>query len=327
MNAESTNSAMPDAAPKVAGPDAPRLPWPDGIRCPVILHFDVDAESIYVALDPKNAKRPVTLSQGTYGPRLGVPRILALLRAYGLRASFYFPAISAERHPYALEAIVAEGHEIGVHNYTHRRPDALSLDEEEEEIARAIEVLERMSGQKMRGYISPAWEYSENTISLLRKYGLRFACDAMDEDIPYYMQVDGVATDFVQLPMNWVLDDGPLYLFGLLPPMSYGGPYAERSRVLDLWTTELQALHGEGAYVHLALHPFLSGRASRVKTLEQFIQFALELDGVSFCTTGETYDMYTAIVSPEQGKPGAWFPASGSPAPSVTKIDGVPIFG
>jgi peptidoglycan/xylan/chitin deacetylase (PgdA/CDA1 family) len=311
----------------IAGPTRPRVPWPDGIRCPVILHFDVDAESIYVALDPDNARRPVTHSQGTYGPRLGVPRLLALLGEYDLKASFYFPGISAERHPYALEAIVAAGHEIGVHNYTHRRPDSLSLAEEEEEIGRAIEVLERMSGQKMRGYVSPAWEYSENTLALLRRHGLRFACDAMDEDIPYYVHVDGEPTDFVQLPMHWSLDDGPLYLFGLLPPMSPGGPYVERSRVLELWTTELEALHEEGAYVHLALHPFLSGRAARVKTLEHFIRFALGLPGIRFCTTGEVYDMYTALIPPERGKPGSWFPAEGSPAPQVRKVDGVPMFG
>ena len=316
-----------DAWRQMPGPDAPRVPWPNGIRCPVILHFDVDAESIFVALDPENTRRPVTISQGTYGPRLGVPRILSLLREYDLRASFYIPGISAERHPYAVEAIVAAGHEIGVHNYTHRRPDALSLEEEDEELGKAIEVLERMSGQKMRGYISPAWEYSENTISLLRSHGLRFACDAMDEDIPYYMHIDGAPTDFVQLPMTWTLDDGPLYLFGLLPPMSYGGPYAERSRVLELWSAELEALHGEGAYVHLALHPFLSGRASRVKTIEEFIKIAMELPGIRFCTTGEVYDMYTGLIPQEQGKPGAWFPASGSAAPTVNRVDGVPLFG
>ena len=89
-----------------------RIPWPDDVQCPVVLCFHVDAESLLIAVDHDNARRPITLSQGTYGPRLGVPRILALLRKYDLKASFYFPGITAERHPYSVEAIVSDGHEI-----------------------------------------------------------------------------------------------------------------------------------------------------------------------------------------------------------------------
>ena len=65
-----------------------RVPWPDGIQCPVALDFHIDAESLLVAIDPQNASRPITLSQGTYGPRVGVPRILALLRKYRLLAEW-----------------------------------------------------------------------------------------------------------------------------------------------------------------------------------------------------------------------------------------------
>jgi peptidoglycan/xylan/chitin deacetylase (PgdA/CDA1 family) len=303
-----------------------RIPWPDGLRCPVVLRFDVDAESIFEALDPENVNRPITLGQGTYGPRMGVPRILRLLERYGLRASFYIPGITADRHPYAVEAIVAAGHELGVHNYTHRRPDELSRQEENDELGRAIETLERMSGQTLRGYVSPAWEYSPNTLDLLVEHGLKFASDAMDEDVPYYVQQAGESTEFVQLPVHWALDDGPLYLFGLIPPMSPGGPYAEPSRVLELWRSEFDALYDEGAYVHHTLHPFLSGRASRLRTVEAFIQYVLMRPGTRFCTTGEVYDMYRSVVSKDQGRPGSWYPADGSPAPRAHQIGGVPYF-
>ena len=140
-----------------------RVPWPDSLQCPIILSFDVDAEAGFVALDPDNEKRPITVSQGTYGPRLGVPRILRLLEKYDL--DFFFPGITAERHPYALEAVVAGGHEIGHHGYTHRRPDSLTLEEEEEELDHGLAVLRTMTGQSIRGYTSPAWEYSTHTIS------------------------------------------------------------------------------------------------------------------------------------------------------------------
>jgi peptidoglycan-N-acetylglucosamine deacetylase len=299
-----------------------RIPWPDGLQCPVVLCFHVDAESLLIAVDHDNAKRPITLSQGTYGPRLGVPRILALLRKYDLKASFYFPGITAERHPYAVDAIVAEGHEIGVHGYTHDRPDSFEVEREREELTKAKEILERMSGQQMRGYISPAWEYSLNTVSLLQEHGFEFACDAMDEDVPYYLDPD---TGFLELPINWTIDDAPLYWFNLLPPLNYGAPYAEPSRVLELWTSEFDALYDEGAYFHLTMHPFLTGRGARVRTLERLIQYILLRPGIRFCTTGEVADMYRSVVTPEQGKPGAWYPANGDTAPQITRVEGVPL--
>jgi peptidoglycan/xylan/chitin deacetylase (PgdA/CDA1 family) len=309
-----------------AGDDR-RVPWPDGVRCPVVLAFHMDAESLLLDADPDNAGRPITVSQGTYGPRLGVPRILRLLEKHGLRASFFVPGISAERHPYAVEAIVAGGHELCHHGYTHRRPDSLSPEEEEEELVRGREVLERLSGLRIRGYGSPSWEYSKSTIALLQQYGFEFACDAMDEDIPYYLRVDGQPTDLIQLPVSWTLDDGPLYWFNLMPPLHAGGPYAEPSRVLELWKSEFDALEAEGAYFHLTMHPFLSGRAARIRTLDQFIEYARERESAAFFTAGEVADTYRRTVTREQGQAGAWFPARGDRAPEFVRVDGVPLLG
>jgi peptidoglycan/xylan/chitin deacetylase (PgdA/CDA1 family) len=305
----------------------PRIPWPDGIRCPVVLAFHVDAESLFIATDPDNATRPITVSQGTYGPRLGVPRILRLLREHEIKTTFFVPGITAERHPYAVEAIVADGHEIGHHGYTHRRPDSLSLTEEDEELGRGLEVLRRLSGQEIRGYASPSWEYSTNTIALLQKHGFSYACDAMDEDVPYYVHVDDSPTDLVELPVSWTLDDGPLYWFGLLPPLHMGGPYAEPSRVFELWSSEFDSLYEEGAYFQLTMHPFLTGRAVRIKNLGRLIEHIETFPGAAFRTAGEVAAMYRAEVTPEQGKPGAWWPAAGSVAPTPRRVDGVPLLG
>ena len=322
---DATTSASAEQGQSVM--DDRRVPWPNGIQCPVVLSFHVDAESIFVDMDPENARRPITVSQGTYGPRLGVPRILRLLERHHVSASFFVPGISAERHPYVVEGVVAGGHELVHHGYTHRRPDSLSADEEEEELLKGREVLERQSGQKIRGYGSPSWEYSESTVPLLLKHGFAFACDAMDEDIPYYVYRDRVSTDLVQLAVHWTLDDGPLYWFSLMPPVHSGGPYAEPSRVLALWTSEFDALYSEGSYFHLTCHPFLSGRPARVNTLDQLITYIKARPGATFCTAGEVNDMYRQVVTPDQGRAGAWFPARGTPAPEFVRVENVPILG
>lgn len=126
-----------------------RVPWPDGVQCPVIFNFHPDGESLAIAVDKENANRPNTQTMYTYGPRVGMQRILRLLRKYDIKASFYWPAITAERHSYCIEWIVEDGHEIGCHGYTHDWPNWLDPDVEEEHLDRQIEVLTRLGGTRL----------------------------------------------------------------------------------------------------------------------------------------------------------------------------------
>ncbi len=303
-----------------------RVPWPDGVQCPVVLNFHPDGEALAVAVDKDNAKRPNTQTMYTYGARIGMQRILRLLRNYEIKASFYWSAIQAERHPYAIDWVVTEGHEIGCHGYTHDWPNWLDAETETAHLDKQLEILTRLSGSRPRGYISPGWEYSEQTLRLLLDRGFEFSGDWLGEDIPYYVELDGKQTEFVAIPSSWTLDDAPLYWFALYPPLSFGAPYAEPSRVLELWTSEFDALYEEGAPYHLTLHPFLIGRGCRIKTLEKLIQYILERPGAKFCTMADLADMYKAVVTPEQGRPGAWYPTISGEAPRVVPVDGVPIY-
>lgn len=134
------------------------------------------------------------------------------------------------------------------------------------------------------------------------------------------MEIDGEQTEFVTVPINWTLEDAPLYWFALFPPLSYGAPYAEPSRVLEIWTSEFDPLYEEGSPFHLTLHPFLTGRGCRVKTLERLIQYIMQRPGVKFCTMAEMVDMYKQVVTVEQGKPGMWFPAKGGQVPKSSEL-------
>jgi peptidoglycan-N-acetylglucosamine deacetylase len=73
--------------------------WPGGARVAVLLSFDVDNETVYLA--PLAPGRPNIggLSQGEYGARVGLGRVLALLDRHRIPASFFMPAMSLELHP------------------------------------------------------------------------------------------------------------------------------------------------------------------------------------------------------------------------------------
>src|SRR6266567_7642984 len=84
---------------------------------------------------------PGVLSQGTYGAKVAVPLILDLLARHKVQATFYIPGRVAERHPERVTAIVAAGHEIAHHGYTHTSPNTLTRDQEEAELVRGLDVL------------------------------------------------------------------------------------------------------------------------------------------------------------------------------------------
>jgi peptidoglycan/xylan/chitin deacetylase (PgdA/CDA1 family) len=225
-----------------------------------------------------------------------------------------------------VEWIVADGHEIGCHGWTHDWPAWLEPEVEEEHLDLQVEALTRLSGKRPKGYIAPGFEYSLRTFDLLLSRGFEYSADWLGEDVPYYIEHKGKIQDFVAVPSTWTVDDAAVYWFALFPALSYGAPYWEPSRVFELWTTEFDALYEEGAVYHLNMHPFLSGRGVRIKTLERVIQYIMQRPGVRFCSMEQMVEMYKQVVTPEQGLPGAWFPAKGDPAPKINPIDGIPIF-
>jgi peptidoglycan/xylan/chitin deacetylase (PgdA/CDA1 family) len=105
----------------------------------------------------------------------------------------------------------------------------------------------------------------------------------MDDDRPYLMDTGkGI---LAELPVHWMLDDWEQYAF--LPEPHIGAVIESPAKVLDLWTSELDALAAEGGLMVLTSHPFLSGRASRVATLERVIEHAREAGGIWIAPLGE----------------------------------------
>src|SRR4249920_765221 len=257
--------------------------WPGGHRAALALTFDVDAESAILAVDPAYAARLTTMSHQAYGPKVGVPRILRMLERQGITGSFFVPGLTADRYPGTVEAIVAAGHELGHHGYSHVPYHALSDDEQRRDVERALESLERITGRRPDGFRAPWWELTNSTPALLAELGFSWDSSMMDDDRPYLL--DSGRGILVEMPVHWMLDDWEQYAF--LPEPHIGAVIESPAKVLDLWGGELEALADEGGLVVHTSHPFLSGRPSRVVTLERVVERARELGGVWVAPAGE----------------------------------------
>jgi peptidoglycan-N-acetylglucosamine deacetylase len=237
--------------------------WPDGMRCAAAFTFDFDAEEAWIADDPANAERPGVLSQGTYGAKVAVPLILDLLREHGITATFFVPGRVAERHPERVEQIVAGGHELAHHGYTHTSPTTLDRDEEEEELTRGLEVL-RSFGAEITGYRSPAWDFSANTEELLQRHGFVYSSNFMDDLRPY--RRDGSA--LVEVPIQWILDDAAHFWFD---GATWTKKISTPSEVREIWESEFRGYRELGGAFVLTMHPQVIGRPSRLELLDGFL--------------------------------------------------------
>lgn len=254
--------------------------WPDGKRVAVMLTFDFDADTLWLSRDPENALRPGTVSQGQYGAKVGVPKILETLRAAAVPATFFVPGWTAETYPDRVEAILKDGHEVGHHGYLHEWIDPREPGKEEEAFVRGLEAL-RSRGIEPKGFRSPAWETSPNMISLLSKYGLEYDSSFMDTVNPYLHPSDGRRV--VELPVHWSLDDAPYMMFSTRTPRTI----MANSHLREIWQAEFEEIRRWGGLFNLTMHPQFTGRPSRIALLREMIAWMQQFPDVWFARGAE----------------------------------------
>jgi peptidoglycan-N-acetylglucosamine deacetylase len=261
------------------------IPWPPGVTAAACLTFDMDAEAAVLTADISSIGRMTPMSHQSYGPLVGVPRILALLKRHGVTATFFIPGYSAHRYPDVVCAVAEAGHEIAHHSYFHE--NTIGMDEKTEAamIDLGLRALHDVAGVRPQGYRAPMWEMNYHTPRLLAERGFRWDSSLMDSDHPYVLAVDGLPDALVEVPVSWGLDDWEQYAF--LPGLIGSGVIESPAKALEMWTLELDAMHRLGAAFVLCCHPFLSGRPSRAEALERLIERMKALDGLWITTVGE----------------------------------------
>jgi peptidoglycan-N-acetylglucosamine deacetylase len=238
----------------------------------VAFTFDFDAEEVWIGEDPANADRPGVLSQGTYGAKVAVPLILELLDRHELKATFFIPGRVGERHPHRVREIVAAGHEVGLHGYTHTSPQNLTLDQEREELEKATQILTDL-GASPAGYRSPSWEFSPHTVELLAEAELRYSSNFMDDIRPYVHP----NSNLVELPVQWILDDAPHFWFA---NDTWNKKMATTGEVRQIWEEEFLGIRRLGGVCIFTMHPQIIGRPSRLAFLDAFMSFVKGHDDV-----------------------------------------------
>ncbi|MEE9198303.1 MAG: polysaccharide deacetylase [Dehalococcoidia bacterium] len=252
--------------------------WPGETQCVITLGFDIDGVSSWIGRDPALADKPGLMSLAEYGPKRGVPRILRMLDDYDIKASFYVPGYVAETHEDMVRELVRRGHEVAHHGYMHEPLGHMEIEKETEILEKAIAILERITGEKPKGYRTPQFDSSTNTLALLASHGFVYDTSMHDDDVPYIHQIEG--RRLVEIPVKWVLDDFGYFAF--VPSADVKSAMQDPDSVFQVYAAEFEGAYRYGGVMTMTLHPQVSGRPSRLSALERLIKYARSHPNVAF---------------------------------------------
>jgi len=261
------------------GEKRPEFKWPGnkGLAVNLVFNYECGSEHSYEVdgiiesvgefppIDVK--KRDVGLeSVYEYGTRVAIWRILNTLKELNVKASFFSVAHTLELNPLAAKRIVSDGHEIVDHGLRWFENYRLSYDEEKRQIEKSVEIIQKITGYKPKGYY--AREPSENTIDIVKGLGFTYDSDAYNDDIPYFYK------DFLIIPYTPDIND-----FHFLYPMNR---FSTADEFLSYVKDSFDQLYEESKYeskmMSIGMHVRIMGRPGRIKALRDFIKYIKSFD-------------------------------------------------
>jgi len=252
--------------------------WQGGARCAVALSFDSDHDTNELRDGGQSIGR---MSQGQYGNRQGVPRILDILKRANVKATFFVPAVTALLYSDEQRRVMAEGHEIGIHGWIHERNSELPADAERELQRRSADTLEKVTGKRPVGIRTPSWDFSPQTLAITQEMGLLYDSSLMADVDCYELLMDGADTGVVELPVEWIRDDAVYFNMNRFAALR---PYTPPADVYDIFKREFDAAYRERGIFQLTMHPHVIGYRSRIWILEELIRHIRDHEGVWFAT-------------------------------------------
>ena len=222
-----------------------------------------------------------------YGNRVGIFRIMKALEARGIKASVATNAAVAVRYPALIKACVDKGWEILANglDMDHLHYEGLAVEEEQRLITTSLEILRRVSGQTVRGWLSPAKSESFATPDLVAASGCDYLCDWVNDDMPYaFTTKSGTVT---AMPHPCDIDDYQILINNHHTEDDFRDALIDHFDVLYR-----EAAHSGGRVMAVSLHPWITGQPYRIAALEQALDHIMSRRGVWAATGAEIADAW-----------------------------------
>jgi peptidoglycan/xylan/chitin deacetylase (PgdA/CDA1 family) len=217
-----------------------------------------------------------------YGMRVGFWRFHKLFGQLGIRPTLSINARVCEDYERVAAAARDAGWEFMGHAYD--QGPIHKIENQREMIHRSMDILEKFTGKRAKGWLGPGLTQTLETPDLLKEAGVQYIGDWVWDDEP--SQIETAHGPLITLPYTVELNDIPTMMV-----QHHESPY---------WATRCKdsfdRLHMEGAerakIMAIAIHPYISGQPHRIKYLEEVYAYCRQQEGVLFMNGEEILDWY-----------------------------------
>jgi allantoinase len=269
----------------------PPIAWPANARVavwvsPNIEHYEY-IPALVTARDPWPRTTHPDVQQYTYrdyGNRVGVWRLMALLRELEIPPTFSLNSGVLDLYPELIDIVSAPecavmGH--GVFNTAYI--DHLTRAEERDWLESMVADIESRTGKRVRGTLGPGISASVHTPDLLAELGLSYQAEWVLDDQPSPILVS--SGRLISMPYTFELNDARMI----------GDPCSPDDFYDACWR-QFRTLYEEGSasgqVMCIALHTFISGQPHMIPTLRRLLEAMKAFEHVWFTTADTIADWY-----------------------------------
>lgn len=273
----------------------------------IAMSFDFDAVSAFLGTGDHPDNNLADYSTGIFAGRVGFRRILRMLQKHQVadQVTWFIPGHTMETFEPSVKEIIQSGAEIGLHGYSHEGAYQMTPTQERDVLVKCMEVSERLTGKRVRGYRAPMYQLRETTIELLREFEFLYDSSLSHHDSqPYFTPSDPpikpvdfsqpastwlrptslaaanarpVGHPLVEIPTGWNNEDMMALQYFPHLDNSHGHVDArvveQRWKDMFLWLWENADIDGgDGSFVFpILMHPDTSGMAHVIGMVDRFV--------------------------------------------------------
>ncbi len=260
--------------------------WPFGYKSAFCISWDMDGEAAQYFRNPEEARNQIAeLVQRSYGPTVGIYKILDMLDNFEVKGTFFIPGYTALTYPDSVKAIVEKKHSLGLHGFMHETLDKLDNTLENEMFKKSINAFKKLGYNVPNVFRSPSFEWNRRTPNILINNSIIADSSLMGDDKPYIIKTE--FGEIIEIPVQWILDD---FEFWGHTKANRQKPISNPDTVIKIWQRELEGLYHSGGIFVLTLHPFVSGRWVYIKAIETLMKTAKTYNDLWITTIDQVAD-------------------------------------
>jgi allantoinase len=301
--AEPTENAKEhDRFPYSAIVDRKPLRWPKGARVavwviPNIEHFLFDRPSTSITSATTNLVPDVlNYSWRDYGVRVGIWRLMEVMQRYNVKGTVALNSDVCAHYPRIIQA----GNELDWEWMGHGTSNSMLINRQSEEeertlIHHVVDTIRESTGNRPRGWLSPALSESYRTLDLLAECGIEYVCNWVNDEQPYPMRVR--TGSMISIPYSVEINDIPAFIDLKQSAETFGRMICDQFDVL------YEDGAKTGRVMAICLHPFLIGHPCRSKYFAQALAHITSRQEIWLTTGSDIVDWYLHNCRKDQTEP------------------------